>query len=201
MHDHDMLEVRNGDGPMREAHIKKALAEHLFRTGAVETNVFLEELRLHGGEIRADLVQVDQMHCYEIKSAADSLTRLINQGSRYARFFDRVTLVMAERHVARAMELLPPWWGAMMIDSDTGDFVTLRVAGINVRQNSNSLASVLTKDEALRILEDLGQARGFRSKSLYVLQEHIAAALPLDEIKLRIRDALLVRVTHVQVIH
>lgn len=182
---------------MKEAQIKKALTEHLIRTGSVESNAFLEELRLHGGEIRADLVQVDQMHCYEIKSAADSLTRLIGQGSRYARFFDRVTLVMAERHVAKAMELLPPWWGAMIVDGHTGHFESLREAGINVRQNSNTLASVLTKDEALQILEDLGQAKGLRSKSLYLLQDHIASSLTLEEIKLRIRNALLVRAASV----
>lgn len=186
---------------MREAQIKKALAEHLLRVGVADTNAFIEELRLHGGEIRADLVHVDQMHCYEIKSEADSLTRLIGQGSRYARFFDRVTLVMAERHVTKAMDLLPSWWGAMTLDSKTEEFVSLREAGINIRQNSNTLASVLTKDEALQILEELGQANGRRSKSLYLLQEHIAAALPLDEIKQRIRSALLLRATKAQLIH
>lgn len=186
---------------MREAQIKKALAEHLLRSSAADPHGFLEELRLHGGEIRADLVHIDQMHCYEIKSEADSLTRLINQGSRYARFFERVTLVMAERHVAKAMDLLPPWWGAMTIVPMTGAFVSLRAAAINVRQNSNSLASVLTKNEALQILEELGQAKGLRSKSLYLLQEHIAASLPLDEIKQRIRDALLARAAHVPLFH
>lgn len=186
---------------MREAQIKKALADHILRAGVAESHAFIEELRLHGGEIRADLVHVDQMHCYEIKSDADSLTRLIGQGSRYARFFDRVTLVMAERHVARAMDLLPAWWGAMKLDSKTGKFASIREAGINVLQNSNTLASVLTKDEALQILQELGQAKGLRSKSLYLLQEHIAAALPLDEIKHRIRDALLLRATKAPLIH
>ncbi len=186
---------------MREAQIKKALADHLIRNGAGERYSFLEELRLRGGEIRADLVCVDDMHCYEIKSASDTLSRLIGQGSRYARFFDRVTLVMAERHVGKAMGLLPPWWGAMMLDAATGEFVALREAEFNIRQNAGTLASVLTKDEALHILEGAIQGRSFRSKSLYLLQEHIAAALPLEDIKRHIRDALLARVSKVWAVH
>lgn len=186
---------------MREAQIKKALADHLLRSGAGESYSFLEELRLHGGEIRADLVCVEDMHCYEIKSSADTLSRLIGQGSRYARFFDRVTLVMAERHVVKAMGLLPPWWGAMMLRADSGDFVSLREAGFNVRQSAGTLASVLTKDEALHILGGPIQAKSFRSKSLYLLQQHIAAALPLEEIKLHIRDALLARAGKVWAVH
>lgn len=186
---------------MREAQIKKALTEHLLRIGAADTHAFLEELRLNGGEIRADLVHVSDMHCYEIKSDADSLTRLIGQGSRYARFFERITLVMAERHVAKAMDLLPPWWGAMTVDTHTGAFVSLREASVNVRQNPITLASVLTKNEALNILDELGLAKGLRSKSLYLLQEHIVASLSLDDIKQRIRYALLVRAASASLAH
>lgn len=178
---------------MREAQIKKALAEHLVREMDANRDGFLEELRLHGGQIRADLVYVEEMHCFEIKSEADSLTRLINQGARYARFFDRVTLVMAQRHLAKAMPLLPPWWGAMVLDSETGIFTSVRPAGVNSRQSATALTLVLTRDEALRILEEAGEVKGLRSKSLYLLQEHIARLMPMEQVKAHIRHALLVR--------
>lgn len=161
----------------------------------------IEELRLHGGEVRADLVLVEQMHCFEIKSEADSLVRLINQGSRYGWVFDRVTLVMAPCHVAKAMDLLPPWWGAMVVDSQTGTFQCIREAGLNVRHKATSLASILNKEEALEVLRKEGHIKGWRSKSLYLIQQHIAQALGLDEIKEHIRTALLARASSAAAVH
>jgi len=185
---------------MRELQIKQALAGHL-RQAAATGRSFLEELRLHGGEVRADLVLVEEMHCFEIKSEADSLVRLINQGSRYGWVFDRVTLVMAPCHVAKAMEMLPLWWGVMVLDSRTGTFSTLREAGLNVRHKPDSLVSVLNKEEALDILDGYGLAKGWRSKSLYVIQQHMADSLSLEQIKLHIRAALLARASSAPALH
>lgn len=186
---------------MKELQIKQALTGHLAKQTAVRGQSFLEEVRLHGGEVRADLVLVEEMHCYEIKSEADSLVRLINQGSRYGWVFDRVTLVMAPCHVSKAMALLPPWWGAMVLDTQTGTFKDLREAGLNVRQQAASLASVLNKQEALGVLERAGQAKGWRSKSLYLIQQQIAQSLTLDEIKQHIRTALLARASSPYAVH
>ncbi len=186
---------------MRELQIKQALAGHLARQSAATDISLLEELRLHGGEVRADLVLVEQMHCFEIKSEADSLARLINQGSRYGWVFDRVTLVMAPCHVTKAMELLPPWWGAMVVDGSTGSFEVLREAGLNVRHKAASLASILNKEEALEVLRQEGQLTGWRSKSLYLIQRHIAQTFSLDEIKEHIRAALLARANSAAAVH
>lgn len=186
---------------MRETQIKKALADHLISQQSAQRHSFLEEVRLHGGEVRADLVHVEQMHCFEIKSEADSLGRLITQGSRYTLVFDRVTLVLAERHVAKATGMLPPWWGVLMLDAATGQFVSLREAGVNVSHRADSLASVLTKDEALHILEDAGAVRGWRSKSLYLIQQQIAQKFPMDELKQHLRSALLARAERTPLSH
>ncbi|MGY4892896.1 UNVERIFIED_CONTAM: hypothetical protein EX528_21850 [Xanthomonas axonopodis] len=186
---------------MKELQIKQALAGHLAKEAEINQVSLIEELRLHGGEVRADLVLVEQMHCFEIKSEADSLARLINQGSRYGWVFDRVTLVMAPCHVARAMELLPPWWGAMVVDSQTGTFKCLREAGMNVRHKATSLASILNKEEALEVLRREGLIKGWRSKSLYLIQQHIAQTFELDEIREHIRAALLARAGSVSSLH
>lgn len=178
---------------MREAQIKKALADHLVSQQLAQQHSFIEELRLHGGEVRADLVHVEQMHCFEIKSEADSLARLITQGSRYTLIFDRITLVLAERHVAKAMEMLPAWWGVLVLEAATGQFLALREAGVNVRHRAESLASVLTRDEALHILEGAGVRRGWRSKSLYLIQQQVAQMFPIGELRQHIREALLIR--------
>lgn len=179
---------------MREAQIKQALADHLTQSINCAPGLFLEELELSGGEIRADFVDVWDMHCYEIKSEADTLKRLIGQGSRYARVFDLITLVTAERHLKKALPMLPPWWGVMVVPEAEGlGFKQLRPAKPNKRHEPEVLATLLKRDEALQLLEELGRVRGWKSKSLYQIQAHIAETLTLQELKEQVRKHLLKR--------
>lgn len=179
---------------MREAEIKIALTHHLATGMPANSFHFLEEVELNGGEIRADLVQVMDMHCYEIKSAGDSLTRLVGQGSRYARAFDQVTLVTAECHLKKAMPMLPPWWGIMVVPDEAGQaFKQVRKAKPNNRHEPQVLVTLLKREEALEILEEQGITRGFKSKSLYVIQAKVAELLPLKDLKAKVRQYLIDR--------
>ncbi|PTU03170.1 hypothetical protein DBR45_08480, partial [Pseudomonas sp. HMWF031] len=177
---------------MREAEIKQALTQHLTSVMSDAPNHFLEELELSGGEIRADLVHVSDMHCYEIKSDADTLKRLIGQGSRYALVFDHITLVTAEKHLKKAIPMLPIWWGIMLVPESAGmAFKQVRKAKPNKRHEPQTLATLLKRDEALHLLEGLGVVRGFRSKSLYLIQAKIAELVTLEELKAHVRTYLL----------
>jgi hypothetical protein len=179
---------------MREAEIKRALASHLVDSGLSEQMAFLQEVELHGGQVRADLVDVPEMHCYEIKSEGDSLVRLIGQGARYALVFDRITLVTAERHLKKALLVLPPWWGVMIVPPVNGlAFKQLRAAQPNKMHEPAMLATLLNRAECLHLLESMGRVRGWRSKSLYQLQGCLAGALTLDELKCCVRSYLLAR--------
>lgn len=168
---------------MLEADIKAGLMAYLeAQTPRAELR-FIEEFKLERGIGRADLVEVTQFHCYEIKSPADSLTRLIGQGARYGKTFSHVTLVTAERHLARALPLLPSWWGILVIPSAFGEpFRHLRQAKPNRRQEAYSLAATLARDECLAVLADLGHERGWRSKSLYDMQTFLARALAVADL-------------------
>jgi len=179
---------------MREAEIKLALTHHLAPDMPDISSHFLEEVELSGGEFRADLVQVTDMHCYEIKSEADSLKRLIGQGSRYGRVFDQVTLVTAECHLKKAMPMLPPWWGVLLVPNEScKTFKQVRKARPNKRHEPEVLVTVLKRDEALRILEEQGINRGFKSKSLYIIQAKIVELLSLNELRERVRLCLIDR--------
>lgn len=153
---------------------------------------FIEELEISGGEVRADLVHLQgDIHCYEIKSDTDTLRRLVNQGSRYSRAFDRITLVVAERHLAKALPQLPPWWGVLVItESDDNPFRQVRVAKAHRRHRREVVASLLKRDEALHVLEELGAIKGWKSKSLYLIQDYLAQLLPLEELQRHVRDSL-----------
>ncbi|HDS1765324.1 sce7726 family protein [Pseudomonas putida] len=179
---------------MREAAIKRALAHHLDGVHGSAPRTLLEELPLNGGEIRADVVDVDDLHCYEIKSEGDSLKRLLGQGARYARVFDHVTLVTTQRHLKKAMPMLPKWWGILLVpETEDASFKQVRVAKLNKGQEPEVLATLLKRDDCLSILELRGSARGWRSKSLYMLQDHVASLLTLDELRSTVRTYLMRR--------
>lgn len=179
---------------MREAEIKAALTTQLAASTPSMTPMFLEEVELNGGEVRADLVHVIDMHCYEIKSETDSLKRLVGQGSRYGRAFDHVTLVTAERHLKQALPMLPPWWGILVVPADGGkNFKQYRKAKPNKTHTAEVLVTLLKRDEALAILEELGITRGYKSKSLYIIQAKITELLSLEELKISVRSCFVSR--------
>ncbi|WP_417500151.1 sce7726 family protein [Methylophaga sp.] len=179
---------------MREAEIKQALTLYLGENSPEHSPLFLEELRMNGGEVRADLVRIGDMHCFEIKSEADSLARLVSQGSRYSRAFDRVTLVTAKKHLEKALPMLPTWWGIIVIPENTGKpFKHIRKAQPNKGHEASVLASLLNRDEALNVLTESGITKGVKSKSLYTIQAMIAETLPLDQLKKSVQDSLISR--------
>jgi hypothetical protein len=168
---------------MLEAQIKTALMTQLMQRGRRTPLQFVAELMLESGMARADLVETTTLHCYEIKSEADSLARLIQQGERYGKVFRYVTLVAAERHLARALPLLPPWWGVLQIPANgEGKFRTIRVARLNGEQAAYDLATTLGREECMDVLDQLSMTRGWRSKSLYLIQQYLAATLPVPEL-------------------
>lgn len=182
---------------MLESEIKLALTDHLSKAASVPLH-FLEEVEINGGEIRADLVQVSDMHCYEIKSESDSLKRLVGQGSRYGRAFDQVTLVTAECHLDKAMPMLPLWWGVIVVPKEKGCALRqVRKAKLNRTHEPEVLVTLLKREEALSILEEQGITRGFKSKSLYVIQAKVAELLPLKPLREQVRLRLIRRASGV----
>ena len=96
------------DAQIRAATKKALLVQHM---GDAETVIF-EELGVQHGLARIDLAVVNgELHGFELKSARDTLARLPEQAESYGRVFDRITLVVEERHVRGAVELVPDWWG------------------------------------------------------------------------------------------
>lgn len=175
---------------MREQAIKQALARHI-AARRQDLPLLLEEVDIQGGQSRADLVDVEHLHCYEIKSDGDSLSRLLSQGARYAMTFDRVTLVSAARHLEKALDIVPEWWGVMVIpENERGGFRAVRRAQANRDQEPAMLASVLTREECLDLLARRDDLKGWKSKSLYLVQAHIADSLSLKELKAALKHYL-----------
>jgi len=93
--------------------IRAVLRSRLFLKQSDEADtVVIEELGLCRGQVRVDVVVVNGLlHGYEIKSDRDTLRRLGVQVKVYGKVFDQATLVVGDRHLAEALNIVPAWWG------------------------------------------------------------------------------------------
>ena len=173
-----------------EARIRRAL--HLKVRPPGEAVWFaVEEFWIPRSNERADVATIGSIiQAFEIKSDRDSLKRLPRQVIAYGRVFDRCTAVLAERHVSRALEILPDWWGVLTITpADTPGFIALRPPGRNNEVESETLVRLLWRDEVHNALTALGVAPDPRA-SRTSLWEALLRAVDLDALKAIVRHAL-----------
>jgi hypothetical protein len=176
-----------------DAEIRAALKTRLLKEHLKEIDtVFVEELGLCRGAVRADLTVVNgSIHGYEIKSDRDSLRRLARQAQTYGRVFDRSTLVVGDRFLTAA-DLLPAWWGILHAQqtSEGIKFRTIRKARLNRHKDPRALVELLWSDQALALLEQRGVARGVRRKARRFVWDRVCTELSLREISDAVRAHL-----------
>jgi len=179
---------------MRDSDIRAALKRELFSRYETDPNtVIIEELGVHHGTSRIDLAVVNGvLHGYELKSEKDTLTRFSSQAVAYSAVFDLITLVVAERHVCRAAEIAPHWWGIKIARTRCGRlyFRDLKLPLRNPTADPISVAALLWRDEALAFLEELGAAEGVRSKSRSHIYLKLINHIGLDDLREKVRERL-----------
>jgi hypothetical protein len=153
---------RTNDKDVRQAVLKKILAEHIHDPRVL----VVEELGLAHGSARVDIAVVNGfLHGYELKSHADNLNRLPNQIAVYSKILDRATLVVAENHLCDSLPLLPEWWGIKVASVGSRGSVNLetyRSVGFNTAVVPFCVAQLLWRNEAESIL----LTRGIEKKAL-----------------------------------
>lgn len=189
--------MSNGNTILGDADIRLALRARLVARHAREAGtVVIEELGLCRGQVRIDLAVVNgQLHGYEIKSDRDSLSRLDRQVAMYSNVLDRATLVVGDRHLAEALQLVPEWWGVLHSrPSPKGPrFKTLRRGCKNPQRNPRSLVELLWLEHALALLAQRNAARGVRGKPRRVVWNRICEHFSVDEIAAAVRAHLKAR--------
>ena len=130
------------------------------RTPADAPLLVIEELGLGRGSARADLIVLtaDAIVGIEVKSAADSLSRLPAQAGWYARVCDTCVLAGDAGHVAAAADLLPGWWGRTSVDHD--GVVVAAPPGPNPDPDPDALAQMLWMPELKAAVAAAGQGGG-----------------------------------------
>jgi hypothetical protein len=184
---------------MRDLDVRTALRRELNRLHVgVDRTLIVEEMGIWSGSVRVDIAVVNgEMHGFEIKSARDTLARLPAQQELYSQVFDRVTLVVADRHVGKAEQLIPRWWGTMLASTNAECSVTLRdgrTGDLNPNPNALQTVRLLWRQELTGILDRYGLLKGYRNASSDKLGRKLACELPNDVLRYEIREALKNRV-------
>lgn len=178
------------DHQLRHALKIKVLARH-----AKDPNTrIVEELGLRHGAARIDVAVVNGIiHGFELKSEKDNLKRLPHQVTIYNSVLDKVTLVVASRHADEAMKLVPHWWGIKIatVGSRGGfEFSNVRKARNNPSLDLLSVSKLLWRNEALTLLEELGEAAIMRNRPRALIYAHLAAIADSAVIRERVRYQL-----------
>ena len=178
--------------------IRSALKENLENLHAKDHKLrIVEELGIKHGAARVDIAVINGiLHGYEIKSDRDTLFRLPEQMSIYNSVFDQITLVLGKSHLYEAINIVPDWWGITIAKINTNNsvvFSRIREAKNNTEQDSISIARLLWREEALEILEEIGQADGLRSKPRGYIYEKLSVIFDQKTLEEKVREVLFFR--------
>jgi hypothetical protein len=133
-------------------------------------------------EGRADVVAVNEyLHCFEIKSDADSLDRLKRQVRLYGKVMNFLSVVTTPKHTRGATKKLPAFWGIYTFVD--GTIKPERYPSINEGVCVRSQAGLLWKNTAFQLLTDEGRERGMATKAKGVLHNLIFDVVARERIQ------------------
>jgi len=104
------MKVEKHQGRSLEPEIKSAILNHLKgREGFPKESIIINEFSLDSHVRRVDLAYFDSKNFYafEVKSGADSLSRLSGQIEEYLNYFDKVVVVADAKHIDRVVKIAP----------------------------------------------------------------------------------------------
>lgn len=148
------------------------------------------------GKSRADAVMVlpDAVFGIEIKSDADTYTRLKRQVRDYDQYFDANYVVVGVSHAMHIEERVPAWWGIITAepDHDRVDFYILRKASPNPEMIPEKKLGLLWRPELAHILEQ-NRMPEYRQKSKVFVIGKILEHVPEDSLRKQICQELFER--------
>jgi hypothetical protein len=183
------------DAVAHDYQLRLALKQHLSPRITADDRL-VDEFRLPFGATRADLALVNgHLEAFEIKAGKDNLNRLPAQVEAYNKVFEYSSLVTTKKHLTKVRAAVSRHWGVIVAHADDSG-VTLtqvRSAKRNARLDPEHLARLLWREELLAKLEELGRAKGLKSKPKLALYGALAAAMPVGEVADYVRHCLKTR--------
>ncbi|AAV83026.1 CII phage-related protein [Idiomarina loihiensis L2TR] len=164
---------------LRDIDIRQSLIEHLTTRFKSEYKL-VEELSISDKRARADVVVLAKsLFNYEIKSDVDSLSRFTTQMFFYDRVFERNFIVTTDKHLAKAIELLPSHWGLLSASPNRQGSVkikTIKAAKMSPHWEPATALFTLWKSELIDIYEELKLTGPTKSLSREQLIEEISTS-------------------------
>ena len=185
-------EIMIDNGLIHDKEIREPLFDYLEETyGKIR---IIEEKMM--GRSRADVVMVteDALYGIEIKSDADTYTRLSRQLKDYNKFYDRNIIVVGTKHAHSVKEHVPEWWGIITVEEEDGrlDFYFYRQPEINPRLDIKRKISILWRPELAHI-QELNEMPKYRDKSKLFAANKIVDAVPYEILSPQISEELFQR--------
>ncbi len=143
----------------------------------------IEEMNI--GRVRSDIVMVTPKLIYgiEIKSDADTYTRLKKQVKNYDLYYDRNIIVVGSSHAMHVEEHVPDWWGIITVELDKDgkvDFYVLREPKDNPKVDRQRKITILWRPELANLLA-INKLPKYKQKNKAFVQEKLLEKVP-DEI-------------------
>ncbi|WP_168878677.1 sce7726 family protein [Rhizobium sp. P28RR-XV] len=183
--------------------IRKVIRQRLATTHDGQDAVIVDELRVGRGSARIDVAVVNGLiDGFEIKSDKDTLERLERQAMLYGEIADRMTLVVGERHLDEAVQLIPDWW-SVILARPHGESCRLRSLRKGHRNRSLSawaLVNMLERQELMTLLSIHSLQKGASRKIFSELADTATSGIKAKDIASFVKHVLKVRATF-EVLH
>jgi hypothetical protein len=178
-----------------DAEIRAALHRKALRAfHRCNDTLVIDELGLAHAKVRVDVAVINGcVHGFEIKSAADTLTRLPQQLALYEQCLEKLTIVCADKHVAGVRELAPRWCGIVKVTKGSRGgiaFVTMREPKRNPNIQPYRLAHLLWRSEAVAILSQANASPQVLRAPRKTLYKSLAAKFSVEEITAFIKQSM-----------
>ncbi len=179
---------------MRDTDVRQAVLALLeaHHCGDPDTWV-VEEMGVWANSVRIDIAVLNgELSGFELKSDRDTLERLPLQAELYSRVFDRLTLVVGERHFSKALPIVPSWWGITVatMNDKCLSLESVRHSELNPNRDAYLIAHLLRKDEALTLLGRYGLAQGWRNRAVGQVYQRLVEQLPAADLFDGVRELL-----------
>ena len=181
--------------PLNDQAVRKALLAKPLRAHVRDASTLvIHELGLAHARRRIDLVVINGIvHGFEIKSAVDSLSRLGDQLETYRQTLQKLTLVVADRHVGNVLARVPSWCGVLRAYRGPRGaiwFELLQKAKRNPELDLFVLAHLLWRDEAQSILVAQGASKAELQAPRAMLYEALIDTISERQLTAYIKTAM-----------
>ncbi|MEZ8388255.1 sce7726 family protein [Vibrio splendidus] len=147
--------MSTNDSPL-ELEIKSILINHLIDGWLVGSqDLIINEFTVGDFSRRVDLalIKSERMFAFEIKSSADTLTRLQGQVDKYLTYFDKVIVVTAPKHTNKVIEQTPSYVAVWEV---TANNISIKRKGrVKLVSSKKELIEMMTAIELKKLAREL----------------------------------------------